>query len=153
MSGIIRGVTTQSGADTFTQTLIETNLTASSKAAWQINKVRAFWTNGYTAAAADQMMSAVLATRITTVTTMNESEELARVSWAVANTAGVAVAYPFEPIKELVVPMDRITAQPFLYMGCSSLTTGLSNVIYWEITYEIVKLTDIEVLRLLVGGA
>jgi hypothetical protein len=84
---------------------------------------------------------------------MNQSAEIARVNWAIANTAGVAVAFPVDQIKQDVLIEPRITAQPLLYMGVSSATTGAANTVHWEIEYNIVKLSDVETLRLLVGGA
>lgn len=153
MSGILRGKVTQTGADTFTQLAVDTNLTADGKSAWLITKLTAFWENGYTAAAADQKLSAIVSTKKTTVTTPDEATELARVAWGVANTAGVAVAYPVEMQRVVVPPIDRITAQPLIYLSVDSTTTGIANVIYFTVEYEIVKLSDIEVLRLLVGGA
>lgn len=150
---IIRGVTTQTGADTFTQTTIDTNLTADGKAGWEILSVRAFWAGMYLIAAADMTLSAILSTQATTVTTLNQSAEIARVNWAVANTGGVAVAFPVNQIGQDTLIESRITAQPLLYMGISSATTGAANVVYWEIEYNPVKLSDVETLRLLVGGA
>lgn len=150
---ILRLKVTQGGADTFTQTTINTDLTADGKSAWQFTKMKAFWENGYTAAATDQTISAILSTQATTVTVPTDPEEIARVTWAIANTAGVAVAYPVELIKQVDVPMDRITVQPTVYVSVSSTTTGLTNVVYFELEYEVVKLSDIEVLRLLVGGS
>lgn len=150
---IIRGFTTQSAADTFTQTTIDTNLTADGKAGWEIISMRAFWAGQYLIAAADMTLSAILSTQSVTVTTMNQSAEIARINWAISNTAGVAVAFPVEQIKEDKLIEARITAQPLLYLGISSATTGVANTIYWEIEYNTVKLSDVETLRLLVGGA
>lgn len=150
---ILRGVTTQSGADTFTQTAIDTNLTADGKAGWEIISFRAFWPGFYLLAAADMTLSAILATQPTVVTTLNQAAEIARVNWALANTAGVAVAFQVDQMKQDILIEPRITAQPLLYVGISSATTGGTNVVYWEIEYNIVKLSDVETLRLLVGGA
>lgn len=150
--GIIRQKVTQTGADTFTAAAIDTGLTSDGKAGWQINSIKVFWENGYSAAATDQTISAILSTQAT-LTTPNDNEELVRVNWAVANTGGVAVAYPVDLLKERAAAIDRVTVQPTLYAQVSSVTTGLTNVIYFEIDYEIVKLTEIEVLRLLIGGA
>lgn len=153
MSGIIRGKVTQGGADTFTQLAIDTNLTADGKSAWLIKKITAFWENGYTAAATDQTLSAIVSTKKTTVSTPDEASELGRVAWAVANTAGIAVAYEMEMQRSIEPPFDRVTAQPIIYLSVSSTTTGLTNVVYFTVEYDIVKLSDMEVLRLLVGGS
>ena len=150
---ILRGATTQGGADTFTQTAIDTNLTADGKAGWEVISFRAFWPGMYLLAAADMTLSAILSTQATTVTTLNQAAEIARVNFAIANTAGVAVAFPVEQTKTDVLIEARITAQPLLYVSISSATTGGTNAVYWELEYNIVKLSDVETLRLLVGGA
>lgn len=149
---IIKGVVTQGGADTFTAFQILTGLTVDGKAGWQINAFRAHWLLGYTAPAADNICNCVLST-LATITTPNLEDEIARCSWGVQNTAGVAVAMLFEPQKNAVMLEPRVTAQTDLYIHASSAGTTLANVLYWEIDYDIVKLSDIEVLRLMVAGA
>jgi hypothetical protein len=151
--GILRVAVTQGGADTLTQVAIPTGLTADGKLGWMIKRLTAMWSNGYTSVAADQKMSAILSTQATTVTTPTDPEEMARLVWAVANTAGVAVAYTMELLKQTLAAADRVTVQPYLYATVESAGTGLSNLVYFEIEYEDVKLSDIEVLRMLVGGA
>jgi hypothetical protein len=152
MSLLVKGVVTQTGADTFTSGTISTGMTADGKAGWEILGLKVFWSNGYLAAAADAIANAVLAT-INTVTLPNNDDEIARVSWAVQNTGGIAVAMVFEPSKKADLTQSRVTVQDELYIHVSTTTTGLTNVMYYELEYDIVKLTDIEVLRLLVGGA
>lgn len=151
---IYKGVVTQGivGSDTFTAAAILTNLTVDGKTGWEITGLKAFWANGYTGTATDAIANVVLAT-LATVTQPNSDDEIARVSWGIQNTGGVAVAFPFEPIKKADISEPRVTVQPDLYIHANTTTTGLSNVFYYEISYELVKLTDLEVLRLLVGGA
>jgi hypothetical protein len=146
-----RGLTTQGGADTFVASSIDTNLTADGKAGWEIVAVSAYYTNGETAAAADSDVNLILAVQAT-VTSFEQDEEIYRLNWSVANTAGVAVAYPVPLIKRELLIEPRLTVQPLLYVQVSSTLSGLANAIAWEIHYNIVKLTDIEVLRLLQGG-
>ena len=149
---IIRQLVTQGGVDTFTAGTIDTNMTADGTVAWQINKIRAFWSDGYTAAAADQLLSAVLATQAT-ATVPTDSQEIDRVVFAISNTAGVAVAYTMDLVKEVFPSAERLTVQPFLYLHVDSAGTGLANDVYFEIDYTVVKLSNPEVLRLLVGGS
>ena len=149
---ILKGSVTQGGADTFTAATILTGLTVEGKSGWLIKGLKAFWSNGYTAAAADYLAACVLST-IATATNPNADDEITRVSWGCQNTAGVAVAFGFEPVKLAYILEPRLTVQSDLYIHANSTGTGLGNIIYFEIEYEIVKLTDIEVLRLMVGGA
>lgn len=151
MSYIKRGVVTQGGADTFTIGTIDTNLTADGKAGWEIIGLSAYYSNAETAAAADSDVNCVLAVQAT-ITTFDQDEEVYRLNWAVANTAGVAVAYPLNLVKREMLLQPRLTVQPYIYVHVASTLSGLANVMYYEIHYNIVKLTDIEVLRLLQGG-
>jgi len=151
MSYLKRGVVTQGGADTFAATAIDTNITADGKAGWEIVAFSGYYTNGEVGAAADADVNLILATQAT-VTTFDQDEEIYRLNWSVANTAGAAVAYPLNLIKREFLVVPRLTVQPLLYVQASSTLSGLSNAIAWEIVYNIVKLTDLEVLRLLQGG-
>jgi len=146
-----RGLSTQGGADTFVATSIDTNLTADGKSGWEIVALSAYYTNGETGAAADSDVNLIVATQAT-LTTFDQDEEIYRINWAIANTAGIAVAYPLELVKREVFIQPRLTVQPIIYVQVSSTLSGLTNAIAWELHYNIVKLTDIEVLRLLQGG-
>ena len=150
--GIIRGTVTQGGADTFTSDMIDTNLSVDGKSGWQILAMKCFWSNGYSLAAIDCTVNGLLSTK-STITTMDESEELTRINYAVQNTGGVAVAFPLEQIKSTVPLGERITVQPALYFHVASAGSGQANILSYEIEYEIVKLTELEIMRLLVGGA
>ena len=147
-----KSLVTQGGADTFTAATILTGLTVEGKSGWLIKGLKAFWSNGYTAPAGDAVTHCVLAT-IATITSPNSDDEIARVSWGVQNTAGVAVAFSYDPVKLAIMQESRLTVQSDLYVHANTIGTTLSNILYFEIEYEIVKLTDIEVLRLMVGGA
>lgn len=151
MSYSKRGLVTQGGADTFIASAIDTNLTADGKSGWEIVALSGYYTNGETAAAADSDVNLVLATQAT-ITTFDQDEEIYRLNWAVANTAGVAVAYPVPLVKRELLILPRLTVQPFIYVQVASTSSGLANAIAYELHYNIVKLTDIEVLRLLQGG-
>lgn len=147
-----KGVIIQTGADTFTAQSIDTNLTADGKTGWQIISIEAYWANGETAAAADHDMNLVLST-IPTATSFESLDEIARINWAMQNTGGVAVAISLELVKEKFLLNPRITVQPTIYIQAQSTLTGLTNAVAWVINYETVKLTELEVLKLLQGGA
>jgi hypothetical protein len=149
---IYKGTVLQSGADTTTRFTIPTGLTVDGKTAWNITGFETFWSNASSAVAADWNLEAELST-LNTGTSYSSYDEIARVSWAVQNTAGVAVALPVEPIKSANLFEDRITAQPNLYVAIESAATGQANRVYFTVVYDIVKLSDVELLRLMVGGA
>jgi len=151
MSYIKRGVLTQGGADTFIAVAIDTNIAADGKAGWEILSLSAYWGNGETVAAVDYDVNVILATQAT-VTTFDQDEEVYRLNWACQNTAGVAVALPVGLVKRELLITPRLTVQPIVYMQVSSTLSAVANQMYYEFTYDIVKLTDLEVLRLLQGG-
>lgn len=148
----VRGSLTQSGADTFTNVAIETNLTADGKTGWSIKGIRVFWSNGETVPAADFEVNCTLSTSSSTPS-FTSPDEILRVSWGMQNSGGVAVAVGYEPIKEEIVFEERVTVQPNIYLGILSANTGIANIVNYQIFYETVKLSDLEVLRLLAGGA
>lgn len=146
-----RGVIVQGGADTFTSSALDTNITADGKAGWEIVAFSGYFSNGEAGAAADSDANLILATQAT-VTTFDQDEEVYRLNWAVANTAGVAVAYPLSLVKRELLIEPRITVQPTIYVHAATALTGLTCTFYYEIHYNVIKLTDLEVLRLLQGG-
>lgn len=147
-----RGIITQSGADAFTQAQVATGLTADGKTGWEIVALTAYWSNGDTVAAGDVDANAILST-VNVVTTFDDTDEITRINWATQNTGGIAVAYPMELIKRAIMPSGgRLTVQPTLYLGLSTTGTSATNTVYFEIEYNIVKLSDLDVLRLLQGG-
>jgi len=143
---------TQSGADTFTVVAIDTNLTVEGKSGWQINGLRAYWVDGAAVASADHSLQATVQ-NINTVVTFADDEYLDGVAWGLQNTGGVAVAVAYEPFKEHFSGEPRVTVQPEIYVGVASAGTSQANDVIIEVFYEIVKLSDLEVLRLLQAGA
>lgn len=148
----ISQLVTQGGADTFAAVAIATGLTADGKAGWQISSIRAFWVDGAAVATADWSLSAKVATEATT-TTFGSADEIDRVSWGVQNTGGTATALRYDPVHEHYLAESRVTVQPLIYAQVESANTAQANDVIIEITYSVVKLSDLEVLRLLAGGA
>jgi len=143
---------TQGGADTFTAGEIDTNLTIDGKVGWNIKAIEAYWADGAAVAAGDWSLSAAVST-VSTQTSFVDDDEIARVSWGVQNTAGVAVTVPYSPLMGYGLMEDRVTVQPIIYCQVQSSGTSQANDVVFRVYYEIVKLTDIEVMRMLVGGA
>jgi hypothetical protein len=146
------GSVTQSGADTTTTLAIDTDILLDGKTGWMIKALRVFWANAEAAAAADwEVTGAITTTTVAPVFT--SSDEIARIEWGLQNTAGVAVAVPYEPVKLIELIEPRVTVQPTIYFQAVSTLTGQANTLQFHLFYDVVKLTDIEVLRLLAGGA
>lgn len=148
----LSGSLTQSGADTATSLTVETGLTVDSKSGIEIYGMEVFWDNGESVAAGDWEINASIGT-ITGATSFVSDDEICRVSWGMQNTGGVAVAVDYEPVKSIILIEPRLTVQPDLFFTCASSLTGQANTIRVKIYYNVVKLTDLEVMRLLVGGA
>lgn len=150
---LYKKLVTQSGNDAATSSTWETGLTADGKTGLSILGFHAYWADGQAVAAADWKLSAIINTTGASSTTPASDDELARVEWALQNTGGVAVAVPLEPNKSFVLPEERITVQPEIFLCVESASTGQANDVIFVVQYELVKLSDVEVLRLLAGGA
>ena len=149
---LLRLSVTQSGVDTQTDASIDTNLSVDGKTGWSITGMRAIWTNGQSAAAGDQTVMVSLNTEVGGFAE-TDSENIAVARWMAQNTGGVAVCYPIYPVVDDFLLEARVTVQPNLFVSVDSGATGIAVSAIVIIQYEIVKLSDIEVLRLLAGGA
>lgn len=143
---------TQGGADTSASVAIDTGLTVDMKTGIQVIGMEVVWVNGEPAAAGDIEVIAGLTTT-SSAPSFISADEICRLEWGVQNTGGVAVAVPYEPFKQLIMIEPRVTVQPILYFWAVSQNTGQANNLQARIYYETVKLTDLEVMRLLVGGS
>lgn len=148
----IKVLVTQTGVDTLTSVPIETNISVDSKMGWGITGMRAWWADGSGVVAADYQVNAILST-VPALTLPMDDDEIVRIAWGLQNTGGVAVAVPYEPIKAAIFDGIRVTAQPLLFATIMSTATGQANDVVFIINYDLVRLTDVELLRLLVGGA
>lgn len=142
----------QTGLDTATGIAIQTGLTADGKTAWMIKAMEVEWVNIQGAPAQDWKLTVALKTTNITAD-FSSPDEICRVEWAMQNTGGVAVSVYVEPVKSIVLMEPRVTVQPTLYIRLDSAATGLTGSAKVRVYYDIVKLTDVEVLRLLAGGA
>jgi len=149
---IYRSNSTQGGADTAASAAIETNLVADGKAGWEIFAFEVLWTNGELVAAADWEVTAAITTT-TTAPSFISADEIVRLEWGCQNTAGVAVAVAYEPLKSVIMIEPRVTVQPTIYFHNVSTLTAQANTMHFHVYYNLVKLSDLEVLRLLAGGA
>jgi len=150
---LVKGSVTMSAANTLTVATIDTNLLVDGKTGWEIRGFLGYASTLEVQVLADIEASLVLAT-IPTITTMDMEDEVARCAWQIMVTGAVdAAIYVPDGIKQAVMIQPRVTVQPQIYV--QAVTTGYTNpgTFYWMLEYEPVKLTDIELLRLLVGGA
>jgi hypothetical protein len=146
-----RVLVTQSGVDTATG--VAFSLPAlDGKSAYQISGFEANWYDANTVAAGDWLLRARITTEDSTLTPLDD-EMVLELTWAMQNTAGVAVAVPVDPVREKHLYMPRLTVQPFVYARVESTATAQANDVYFTLFYSIEKLSELEYLRLLAGGA
>jgi len=149
---LIKQLVTQSGSDTATEVEILTGLTSDGKSGWAIKSIRAVWKDIAAVAAGDYSLLAAVNTESGAYTEVDD-ENLLAVRWAAQNTGGVAVFASVEQVMESYSIEERVTVQPALYFRVESSGTSQANDVIFLVQYEPVKLSDTEVLRLLVGGA
>jgi len=151
-----RGVVVLPAAGTFTQVTLDTNISADSTFGWMITGLRGILKSRDATGVEvpeSNNIDLILATRLTTITTPDETEEIARINWALAFSTAAAFAIP-ELQKLAPMAEPRLTVQPNLYIGVKgSVTIGAITDVYYEISYETFKLSNIELLKLLIGGA
>lgn len=147
----IRTLVTQSGADTFTSSALALPA-LDGKSGYQINGIRAYWVDGAAVAAADHSLTATVQVASSALT-FADDEWIDGVAWGLQNTAGSAVAVAYEPMKEHMLEEPRLTVQPSIYVAVGSAGTSQANDVIVEVFYETSKLSELEYLRLLAGGA
>ena len=147
----IRQLVTQSGVDTRTAVALALP-SLDGKSAYLLEGARCCWYDCHSVAAADWRLFAYVAVEDAALNP-NDDEWVMDVSWACQNTGGVAVALTVEPTKQTQLILPRATVQPYVYCVVDSTATAQANDVYFEVFYSIQKLSEIEYLRLLAGGA
>jgi hypothetical protein len=149
--GVIRQRVTQSAADT--ATAVQLPLVAlDGKSGYEIKGMEVLLTNGVSLPASDWQINAKLLTANGTYT-FSDDEVICEIDWGFANVAGVAIGNMIEIQKEKFLMESRITVQPQIFVQLSSVVTGLVMVADFRVYYDLVKLTELEYLRMLTGGA
>jgi hypothetical protein len=142
---------TQSGNDTATGAAF--SLPAlDGKSAFQIERMDCYWSDAQTVAAADWYLNCSIQVADSSLTILDDELILVN-GWACQNTAGIAVALPIVPFMSTEAGMPRLTVQPYVYARVTSANTAQANDVYFTLYYSIVKLSELEYLRLLAGGA
>lgn len=148
---ILKKGVVQAGADTITTAatgLIDTGLTLTSRAGWSIIGMRVFWINAMsTIVDVPWTMSVILNTTGAT-SEPEDHEEICRVEWVYQNSTGVAGQIVI-PIADVYPLNPHLTVKPELYVLVESSATGQTNDVAIHLLYDIEKLTDLEVMRML----
>jgi len=151
---IIKGTVTSSGTGANTTVgTVATGLTVDGRVGWNITRFAVFFSNMYIQVPGDMEHDVYLQT-IATLTTSDSDDVIARCSFGTAITGAADVGFQCFPENEVVLFEPRLTVQDSIYVLSRNVVgSTTAPVIYYEINYEVVKLTDLELLRLLVGGA
>jgi hypothetical protein len=133
---------------------IPTLLTVDGKSGWMITGVKFSVTNLAQATIPTADCSAImeLNTEIGSQSAV-DNDSVAIEYIAVSGIAASVSAFQLQTTYNAVLPSGRLTVQPNLYLHVKSLGFLSGLAIVAEVFYEIVKLTDMEVMRLLQGGA
>lgn len=149
---IIRQLVTQGGADAFKAVAIDTNIQVDGKLGWEIQRVVVRWKDFNNTIVDVPFNFEAYVNTTGAVSTMVDVDEIARAELQRYNTTGVE-GYLLNPILECMLMEPRITVQPFIYCCVDTVDTGVTNDVEFLIQYETVKLSDLELMRLLQGGA
>lgn len=149
---IARYILTQSGVDT--TTAVAMNLfPLDGKSGYEFTAIEVYWKNAENPAHADWEMYTAIQKTAAGLTDRNGDEDwIIGVSWGMQNTAGVAVATPVDMLKKEILIEPIITVSQSLNVVCFSSSTAQANSISVIAHYNVVKLTELEYLRLLAAG-
>jgi hypothetical protein len=142
---------TQTGADTFTaEQLILPQLDG--KSGYLFKYIRAMWLQSTSVTPADSWLKAMLQT-VATPQTFDSDDVIDAVGWGITTMAAAQATMFADLFKEHELNEPRLSVQPDIYVGIKSSATTQINSVIVEVGFEIVKLSELEFLRLLAGGA
>lgn len=143
----------QTATNTNIELVVPTLLTVDGKMGWNIKR---FTTTLTDIAGVVPTAKGIINCQLNTETgsqTFTDADSIAMNMYFFQGIAASTSAGQIDPHAEWISVDGRLTVQPNLYI--TLVTSGLTAVqgIYVELEYETVKLTDMEVMRLLQGGA
>lgn len=149
---IARYTLTQSGVDT--TTAVAMNLfPLDGKSGYEFTAIEVYWKNAENPAHADWEMYTAIQKSASGLTDRNADEDwIVGVSWGMQNTLGTAVSTPVDMQKKEILIEPLITVSQSLNVVCFSSATNQANSISVVAHYNVVKLTELEYLRLLAAG-
>jgi hypothetical protein len=137
-----------------TSLTIPTLLTVDGRAGWSIVGISMLVNNweGCVVPTADCSLQIQLNTE-TGQQTFTDPDNIALVIFGTSGIAASTSAFQINNRQDIVLPIPRLTVQPNLYLSVTSTGLAVGAVIHASIFYEITKLTDLETMRLMQGGA
>lgn len=143
----------QTALNTDVEQVIPTMLTVDGRQGWSIKRVTGWFLS---AQAVLSTVDITIGLQLNTETgnqTYTDSDSVASLSMLFNGTAASTSGFQIDPKVEWVSLDGRLTVQPNLYLRITSANAGAVCSFAVEIEYDLVKLSDIEVMRLLQGGA
>lgn len=140
--------TTQGDADTFAESSIATDILPENGVVYQITQIDFLLRNPMQALAADFYIQWSLTRDTkTSAATIADPDTFMfdRLTMALTTSGKVLIPnlFTYKELKGLYI------VEPIIYAQLQSLTTGLTLVADWRITYEEVKMSEVEILRVL----
>lgn len=149
---IARYLLTQGGSDTLASAAMNL-FPLDGKSGYQINSLEVYWKNAENAAPADwEVYVAVQKSAIGLTDRIGDEDWIVGASWAQQNTAGVAVTLQIEPYKKEILIEPIVTVSQTLNVVAFSSGTAQANSFSLIVHYDVIKLSEIEYLRLLAAG-
>jgi hypothetical protein len=145
---------TQSGANVDGEVLLPTLLTVDGKSGWLITGVK--FSIGNLPFAVIPTADCQATMELNTETGLQSAIDKDCICIEYAAFSGIAAStssYQVQTTYNAVIPEGRLTVQPNLYLHISTVGFSAALNVICEVFYEVVKLTDMEVMRLLQGGA
>lgn len=148
----IKGYVEQSANDTATEKLIETGLTLNGKQGWAIKGVAMQLNTRPAPTVGGWNVQSVLQTE-TGAQSPADNDFIVMVDWTLYGPA-VNTGMMLLPLsKHVPLVQERLTVQPELIVRLSSYGAGVKVACYFEVFFEQVTLTDLEVMTLYQAGA
>jgi hypothetical protein len=144
----------QAIVNTAVEKVIDTGLTVDGKAGWNIQGVRFLWHNAMQSVV--PTADCFLTIQVNTETGDQEFMDKDSVFTTTMGVSGIAASVSamwVQPEFQQALIIPRTTVQPSLYLRLSSNALAVQASVHIEIYYEVVKLSDLEVMRLMQGGA
>jgi hypothetical protein len=144
----------QSTLNSTVEITLPTGLTVDGKAGWNIQGVRFLWANA--AQCVTPVADCMLFIQLNTETGNQQFTDKDNIIYGIMASSGIAAStssFWVDGNYQQVLPVPRLTVQPALFLNVSSIGLIINASIYAEVFYDVVKLTDLEVMRLSQGGA
>lgn len=150
----IKKLLTQTAVNTSLEVAVPTLLTVDGRQGWNLTGFRWNYNNLQNAVASTANAYSILQVNTETgLQTFDDPDNVFYINYLFHGVAASTSAMQIMGSGVQELPEPRTTVQPELYFRLETSGMTIPVTVGVELTYEIVKLTDMEVMRLLQGGA